>query len=387
MTSSQFGKPVPENSPVKAEPVKIEYIPQSGLGAIAVSNFFLNLITLWIYRFWAKTRVRRHIWSSVRVNGEPVEYTGTGKELFIGFIVIMAIVFLPLALIGLGLAVYYGPESLILIAFQLAVTFALITLYGFAIYRARRYRLSRTVWRGIRGALPGSALSYSGKYFGSLLLGPMTAGWATPAMNLILAEHITNDMRFGNTPFSFSGHSGPLYARYALCWFGTILAYLAISGLAIALFYSGTFNGLETALNKLGDYTAASDRRTGIHVVGIVAGLLAIYLLYVAIRSTIWSLYTARELNIFARYTRFSGAGFEFNATAWSLIALWFGNIVLIVFTLGIAHPFVEQRIMRYFVERLQVVGVIDFASIQQSQAKLDKRGEGLIDALDLDAF
>ncbi len=387
MTSTQFGNPGPEISPVKTEPVKLEYISQSGLGSIAVSNFLLNLMTLWIYRFWARTRVRRHIWSSVRVNGEPVEYTGTGKELFLGFIVIMAIVFLPLALIGFGLAAYYGPESPILIGFQLAVTIALVALYGFAIYRARRYRLSRTVWRGIRGALPGSALSYSGKYFGSLLLGPMTAGWSTPAMNLILAEHITNDMRFGNTPFSFSGRSGPLYARYALCWFGTILAFVAIGGFAIALVYSGTFDDLETAMNKLGGYTDATDHRTGMHVVGIVAGLLAIYLLYVAIRSTIWSFYTARELNVFARYTRFSGAGFEFNATAWSLIALWLGNIVLIIFTLGIAHPFVEQRIMRYFVERLRVVGVIDFASIQQSQAQLDKRGEGLIDALDLDAF
>ena len=120
---------------------------------------------------------------------------------------------------------------------------------------------------------------------------------------------------------------------------------------------------------------------------GMVAGLIAVYLLYVVIRSTIWSFYTARELNIFAQYTRFSGASFEFNATAWSLITLWLGNIALIIFTLGIAQPFVEQRIMRYFVERLNVHGQIDFASIQQSQAPLDKRGEGLIDALDLDAF
>lgn len=387
MTSSRFGDRASATAPVGAEPVKIEYVSQSGLGAIAVSNFVLNLITLWIYRFWARTRVRRHIWSSVRINGEPVEYTGTGKELFTGFIVIMAIVFLPLALVGLGLAAYYGPESPVLIVFQLVVTLSLVALYGFAIYRARRYRLSRTVWRGIRGALSGSALSYSGKYFGSLLLSPITVGWSTPAMNLILAEHITNDMRFGNTPFSFSGRSGPLYARYALCWFGTILAYVAIGVFAIALFYSGSFNELEAIWKKLGADTAPSNSSSGARIIAIVTGLFAVYLLYVAIRSTIWSFYTARELNLFAQYTRFSGAGFEFNATAWSLIVLWLGNMALIILTLGIAQPFVEQRIMRYFVERLQVVGPIDFSSVQQSQTQLDRRGEGLIDALDLDAF
>ena len=215
----------------------------------------------------------------------------------------------------------------------------------------------------------------------------MTLGWSTPAMNLILTEHITNDMRFGNVPFSFSGRSGPLYSRYALCWFGTILAYLVIAGLAVALFYSGVFDGLQKAIEALGNESAASNNGEAGAVFGLVAGLIFVYLLYVAMRSTIWSFYTARELNIFAQYTRFSAATFDFHATAWSLITLWLGNMALIIFTLGIAQPFVEQRIMRYFVERLSVNGAIDFTSIQQSRARLDKRGEGLIDALDLDAF
>ena len=387
MPPTLFGNQSTGNPPSGAEQVRIEYVSQQGLGVIAITNFLLNLITLSFYRFWAKTRIRRHIWSSVRVNGEPVEYTGTGKELFLGFVIIMAVVFLPLALIATGLAAYFGPESAAVVAFQLIIGLALVTLYGFAIYRARRYRLSRTVWRGIRGALPGSALSYSGKYFGSLLLGPMTLGWSTPAMNLILAEHITNDMRFGNMPFNFSGRSGPLYTRYAVCWFGTMLAYLVIAGIAITLFVSGAFDGLQQAFEAIGDENAASSGDETALVFGIFAAVIVLYLLYVAIRATIWSFYTAKELNVFAQYTRFSGASFEFHATAWSLITLWLGNMALIIFTLGIAQPFVEQRIMRYFVERLSVNGEIDFAAIQQSKAELDRRGEGLIDALDLDAF
>lgn len=387
MPPTLFGNQSTGNPPPGAEQVRIEYVSQQGLGVIAITNFLLNLITLSFYRFWAKTRVRRHIWSSVQVNGEPVEYTGTGKELFFGFIIIMAVVFLPLALIATGLAAYFGPESAAVVAFQLIIGLALVTLYGFAIYRARRYRLSRTVWRGIRGALPGSALSYSGKYFGSLLLAPMTLGWSTPAMNLILAEHMTNDMRFGNMPFNFSGRSGPLYTRYAVCWFGTMLAFLVMAGLAVALFVSGAFDGLQQAFEAIGNEDATSSGSETALVFGIFAAVIVLYLLYVAMRATIWSFYTARELNVFAQYTRFSGASFEFNATAWSLITLWLGNMALIIFTLGIAQPFVEQRIMRYFVERLSVNGAIDFAAIQQSKAELDRRGEGLIDALDLDAF
>lgn len=387
MSPPMFGQQSAGNPPAGPEPVRIDYVAHPGLGGIAISNFFLNLITLSFYRFWAKTRVRRHIWSSVQVNGEPVEYTGTGKELFFGFIVIMALVFLPLTLIGVGLAAYFGPESAAVVAFQMVFALALITLYGFAIYRARRYRLSRTVWRGIRGALPGSAMSYSGKYFGSLLLAPMTLGWSTPAMNLILAEQLTNDMRFGNVPFSFSGRSGPLYARYAMCWFGSLLTLLILIMFAVWLFASGAFDGLKPVFDAMVSDNQASGSGDTAAGLAIFGGVVFAYLFYVAVKSTIWSFYTARELNVFAQYTRFSGAGFEFNATAWSLITLWLGNMALIVLTLGIAQPFVEQRVMRYFVERLSVNGAVDFAAIEQSKARLDKRGEGLIDALDLDAF
>jgi uncharacterized membrane protein YjgN (DUF898 family) len=204
-------------------------------------------VTLWFYRFWAKTRVRRHIWDSIRINGEPLEYTGTGKELFFGFLVIMAVIFLPLALIATGLAFYFGPESIALSIFQIVVTLALVCFYGFAIYRARRYRLSRTVWRGIRGALTGSSLAYSGKYLAALILNPMTAGWSRPAMNLLLAEQMYNDTRFGNQPFTFRGRAGPLYARYAVCWFLTaaILVGLIVIGVGIAM--SGVWSEFSSA--------------------------------------------------------------------------------------------------------------------------------------------
>ncbi|MEE4237947.1 MAG: YjgN family protein [Anderseniella sp.] len=369
------------------EPMRVEYVTQSGLGGIAITNFLLNLVTLWFYRFWAKTRVRRHVWSSVRVNGEPLEYTGTGKELFLGFLIIMGVIFLPLALIGVGLAAYLGPQSPALTLFQVVVSLVLVTLYGFAIYRARRYRLSRTVWRGIRGALTGSALAYSGKYFAALLLVPITLGWSRPAMNLLLAEQMYNDMRFGNQPFTFRGRAGPLYLQYAICWFlmaGIVFA-IVIGGASLA--FSGALEQYSGLLESLLDTENRSAEATGLVVFTFIAGFIVLFLAYQIISSIIWALYTAREMNLFAQYTSFPGVRFNFNATGWSLVTLWLGNLAIIIFTLGIAQPFVEQRVMRYFCDRLSVDGLVDFSAIRQSQAQLDKRGEGLIDALDLDAF
>ncbi|MGB7204974.1 MAG: DUF898 family protein, partial [Anderseniella sp.] len=158
-------------------------------------------------------------------------------------------------------------------------------------------------------------------------------------------------------------------------------------GAAVGLYYVGAFDWLEAFFKSIEASNSETDVMKGVKLIGLVLALLFLLLIFASLRSIIWSFYTAKELNLFTAYTRFSGATFQFNATAWSLITLWLGNMALIIFTLGIASPFVEQRIMRYFTDRLVIDGNIDFAAIQQSQAKLESRGEGLIDALDLDAF
>ncbi|MGE0007689.1 MAG: DUF898 family protein [Parvibaculaceae bacterium] len=61
-------------------PISIKYIDKPGLGRIALVNAALFVLTLTVYRFWAKTNVRRHIWSCVHINGEPLEYTGRGID-------------------------------------------------------------------------------------------------------------------------------------------------------------------------------------------------------------------------------------------------------------------------------------------------------------------
>ncbi len=53
---------------------------------IVYVNLILTILTLGIYRFWAKTKLRRYIWRHLMVGGESFEYTGTGKELLLGFL-------------------------------------------------------------------------------------------------------------------------------------------------------------------------------------------------------------------------------------------------------------------------------------------------------------
>ena len=165
-------------------------------------------------------------------------------------------------------------------------------LWGAAVYRARRYQLSRTLWRGIRGTLAGSSLTYSLTYFGALLARGMTLGWSTPVMNLNLQEMMIGDMRFGDRPFRFKGRAGPLYPSYALCWVLTIVAIMAaLAGIIGSVF--GT--GLSQTFS---DIFSETKEPTGAQAATIVIAFFAAYLLLGAIYSVIWSFYSARELRL-----------------------------------------------------------------------------------------
>ena len=98
----------------------------------------------------------------------------------------------------------------------------------------------------------------------------------------------------------------------------------------------------------------------------------------------LWAIYIAKEMRTFANYTRFDGVPFSLNATAGSVIRLTVVNLLLIIFTLGIAWPFVQQRSVKFVVDRLKLDGLIDMDRIRQSTAKLETRGEGLADAFDV---
>jgi len=357
------------------EQLTFSFVKRPGLLKITIVSFLLTLITLGFYRFWARTQVRKHIWSSVHINGEPLEYTGTGMELFKGFLVVFFVLILPIAVVT-GLIGFFNPQSPLLFMIQFAVILAIYVLWGFAVYKAWNYKLSRTQWRGIRGALVGPAMTYSLLFFGSLMAKGMSLGWATPVMNTVLQEQITNDMRFGDAAFKFKGRAGPLYPTYALCWLLTLGAIILVSVLAIASaaswgpLFSEPFN----------DQPQNAEQIAGMLIIAAIV-LLLVFLLLIPM---LWAVYTATQMRVFADYTRFDGAPFRLEATTGSIIGLTVVNLLILIFTLGIGWPYINRRIVRYVVERLHLDGKIDIDRISQSKAAMPTRGEGLFDAFDV---
>jgi uncharacterized membrane protein YjgN (DUF898 family) len=192
---------------------RVAYEGRPGLVGLLSKNFFLTLITIGIYRFWAATRLRRYLWSNVRIGGDGLEYTGTGRELFLGFLIGLAvlaplsIVYIVVYRLSLGSPVLAGTiEGIYFLA--------LFVFLQVALFRSRRYRLSRTTWRGIYAGQTGSTWHYLSLYLGYGLLTVVTLGLALPWMHVALARYKLNNTTFGNRTMHIQAKGSALFWRW-----------------------------------------------------------------------------------------------------------------------------------------------------------------------------
>lgn len=339
-----------------------------GTGAmiwLAVKNLLLNIVTLSLWRFWGKARVRRALWNGTTAWGDAAEYTGTGGELFLGFIVVLVSVFMPLmvafgalqALVESG-ALWAAPGIGLL---QLFVIF----LAGAGLYRARRYQMTRTLWRGIRGGQSGTAWRY-----GLMLLGVgaatiLTAGWAWPWAEMTLARYRLNNTTFGSGTFTCDAAARPLYRRFAVLWlFGAVFAAALPFGVTMLAFANDHTTAAETALS-----------------VAVFYGLLIVWGCITVVLPYAW--YRAGFYRELAAHTRFAEAGFALEATTGSLIRLSVGNALISLLSLGTLRPVAALRTFRYACSHLSVSGEPDWHRICQSAQPTGRLGEGLAAVFD----
>jgi uncharacterized membrane protein YjgN (DUF898 family) len=185
---------------------------------------WLELVTFGFYRFWLATDMRRHLWSHTSVEGDAPEYTGTPKELLIGFLFALAIL-MPLYL-GYFLLGIEAERLQNFLSTPLAAFYYLFV--QFAVYRARRYRLTRTVWRGVRFSMGGSGLSYAWRVGLWTMLAFISLGFALPWRQAALERFKMRHTAYGNLQGSFVGTGGELVRRgwglWALPWGVVIVA-------------------------------------------------------------------------------------------------------------------------------------------------------------------
>lgn len=335
---------------------------------IALINALLNILTLSLYRFWGKTRVRNYLWGNTQLMGDRLEYTGTGGELFKGFLFVLFAIFLPLGILNIVIEFNFSPDDPVSFFYNGLLIVGVWFLIGVAVYRARRYRLSRTRWRGVRAAQTGSAAAYGGKYFGFILLCIVSLGWAYPLMRVQLMHQMMNNTWFGDRRFEFSGSARPLYGRFAICW-------LIFAGV-IGVF--GAASGISGELTESGSIAATADILPLLLLIAVIA--------FVILLPVVFCWYAAGEIAYFAQSTQFEGLKFALPATMGNLLWLILGNLLISILSLGFGTPFTQMRTFRYACNRLTATGNADFDAIIQSGDRGPGSGEGLADGFDVGA-
>lgn len=339
--------------------------------AIAFPNLLLTIVTLGIYRFWATKRERDYLWAQTEFIDERLEWTGTGLELFIGFVLVFFLILLPFGLIQLvsQAAIFQGNE-IAAIAIQLVMLLVIFYLTGVAFYRALRYRLSRTYWRGIRGGSDNPGFQYGLSYIWKTVAGALPLFLLYPWSSMSLWNERWNKMSFGPFRFESDADWTNLMKRYLLFYLVPFLLIIFVGGIAIF------------------EATGGGDNNLGLGA-GIFFGLFGFFLIlgFYVFLPIAALMYYSKFYRVAVNNLRLGDLEFEFTARSADWILFWLANMAIIFCTLGIGYIFMPYRNWTFFVRHMEVYGEINLDEMTQSDTTRAGHGEGLLDAFDVGAI
>ena len=343
----------------------------------------LEFVTFGFYRFWLATDMRRHLWANTHIDGDAAEYTGRGRELLIGFLFALAI------LVPIYLAYFIvGVEIERLKAFTSVPLFLFFYLFGqFAIYRARRYRLTRTVWRGVRFWMSGSGLAYAGRAALWGLLMMFTLGLILPWREAALERYKMRHSYYGDLQGSFEGSGWEFFKRGWWLW---PLAPIAFYVFPLAPFVYGAFKAVEwrwwlSGIRFGGVRLESTMRRSALiglywKYVGWIFLLGAVFIVYLALSAVLVASIEGMSLAQFAKPQAFLK----------SIPLLALAGLGYLALVLGI------NVVMRVYLLRDLWVRVLASTTVYNVQAATNVSalgdlanalGEGFADGLDVAGF
>lgn len=296
---------------------------------IFFKNLLLTILTLGLYYPWAKVEMLKYFYQTAEFSGSRFVFHGTGNELFKGFIKVYTI------LIGLYVFLIYstqtGNTTLSLIALLLfyGVIFLLVP---FAIHGAVRYRSSRSSWRGIHFKYLGDRMKMFRLCVKGFLLTILTFGIYSSWFQVTIKKYILSKLNLGNLTFKFKGDGGDLFLIHLK---GVFLSYIT----------------------------------------------LGIY--------SFWYMKELHQFNIqnIELYQADQRIQTKFNISAADVFELVVINMLLIIFSLGLASPWVTVRTIKFFVNNVVIEGNFDENAILQGNLDdyNDASGDDYLDFFDFD--
>ncbi|MCC7030968.1 MAG: DUF898 domain-containing protein [Chitinophagaceae bacterium] len=292
---------------------------------IWIVNLLLQIVTLGFYYPWGKANQLQYLYGHTVFENDPFQFHGTGKEMFVGFIkAILCIV----VIVGIfTMLTFMGFQVLAFLVYILSLT-AIIPL---VIHGSYRYRMSRTSWRGIRFGYRGDKKELYGIFIKGLLLTLVTFGIYGSWFVISIRNYVLSHIRIGNGKFRYSGD-------------GTDFFVLNLVGYLLTLVTLGIY-GFWWQKN-----------------------LFEYYVNHLTIENGEERIY------------------FKSNATGGGFFSLLVVNLLMVIFTFGLATPWVIVRTLRIVFDNIELQGDLDLNKLVQTEDNFtDATADDMADFFDFD--
>lgn len=301
------------------------------LFVVLIVNALLTAITLGIYYPWAKARRLQYFYEHSELDGNPFHFHGTGREMFIGFIKAMGLLVLIYAVF---FALMMSMEPVLMMLAYLVLFGAILGLTPLIIHGTYRYRMSRSSWRGIHFGYRGELKELYRIFLRDGFLTLITLGIYGAWFQMNLRNYVLSHVRFGSTRLEYKG-----------------------DGLD---FFLMNLKGYFLTLITLGIYSFWWQRD--------------IFNYYVDNLS--WHFGEGRRMQ------------FKSTATGGGFFKLMLGNVLLVVFTLGIGLAWAHVRTMRFVMQHMEMGGDADLnLVVQTEQEHSSAMADELGDIMDIGIF
>ncbi|MGS2717896.1 YjgN family protein [Eionea flava] len=381
---------------------------------IWIVNILLVIVTLGLYYPWAKVRNYRYFYGNSSLNDRSFDYHATGRQLFIGYLIAMA---LFLVYIIVEQLVPLGAPVLLLVLF-LAIPWI--------IWRSLMFTMRMTSFSNVRFSFAGKLGTAYINFFllpllfficiyalpvGAAVLLPMyqAAGGEVPAYVGILlfvaavlsiplafyffalmqkknTSYLINGSRYGQGEFSTELKTWS-FAKIALKTFGlNILVFFVVMfliGLAVAAVGMGFEN-----LAQLGSMDNPEEIMMQLFASsGVVIAIILGYITMIAAFFFIMAyMQTRQRAYVYENTLLNERIAFASTLRARSLAWVMISNLLLIICTAGLAAPWAKVRIARLMLENTFVDAEGGFDEyITQQQKEQSSLGEQVGDAFDVD--
>ncbi|MGR9169465.1 YjgN family protein [Rhizobium sp. KDH_Rht_773_N] len=291
---------------------------------IWIVNILLTVITLGIYSAWAKVRRNRYFYGNTVLLGSSFEYHATGKQIFIGRLIVFGLVVVLNILTTLHPLFAFVTLILVLIAMP------------WLIMRGIRFNARVMSYRNVRFDFVGTV----GGAFAAVMVGGFLAaislGLLAPFASRWLNRYVFNNLRYGDRKFLVDPRIGSLYLALVIPAIITIIGFVILGVLIAGAVATQSSGNLPGAVLVGSIYLVTF----GVVIVYALAGIIY----RAAVHNIVWS-----SMVIDGRHRLRS------DLSRGRYVWITLSNLVVTICTFGLMRPWAVVRLTRYVVEHTAI--------------------------------